>query len=62
MAEPNENIVHVEGIENLAAAIAEHIAALVDDNTSQYNAKYDALEYLGLFSRKQIKALRDQYE
>ena len=60
--DPNKDIVKVINAENLVISLAAEIAGLGEANTEQYNAKYDALEFLANFERVQLKTLRNQYE
>lgn len=62
MAEPNENIVQVEDIENLAISIIGHLEQIRVTTPDEGKAVWDATEYLRLFQDNQIKALRDVFE
>lgn len=59
---PDQNINHIEIIENLAISMSGHFEALIAKCTDQYNAKMDALDFLNLFQRDQIKTCRDMFE
>lgn len=60
--EPNINIGKVINAENLVISLAAEIASLGEANTEQYNAKYEALEYLANFENNQLKMLRNIYQ
>ena len=62
MSDGNVNIVHVEAIEGLAVQIGERISKLVQENTEQHEAKYEALDYLANYEVNQISNLRKAFE
>jgi len=62
MAGNNTNIVHVEAVENLCISIQGELGGLEVKDVEQQEAKHEAREFMKLYQRKQVKALRDAFE
>lgn len=58
----NTNIVHVEAVENLCISIQGESGKLEAENAEQFEAINEAREFMRLYQRKQVKALRDVFE
>ncbi len=62
MAGNNTNIIHVEVIENLCKSLKSRLGAIEAVTPEQFRTKHDAQDYIHLFSKKQVKALRNACE
>ncbi len=62
MAGNNTNIVHVEVVENLCISLQAKLGELSIETAEQHEAKSEAQDYLNLYQKKQVKALRNAFQ